>query len=724
MTTRRIIGTLILLTAILGAAAVYGDEGMWPLNELNKLSFDNLRTRGLTLTPEQIYSPGGGGVAGAVVQVDGGTGAFLSADGLIITNHHVAYEAIQEQSDISHNYLNDGFYAATKGDEIPAIGYNAYVTLSLQDVTDRVLKAVPQEANDLQRNKAIESTIKAIVKAAEKGKDVKCHVAAMYGGSQYVLYTEFEIKDIRIVYIPPNAIGDFGGDIDNFMWPRQTGDFSFLRAYISPTGTSAEYAKDNVPYHPKSFLPISSAGVKEGDLCLILGFPGSTDRYGSSYGLANRVVNRFTKSVQSLGDQLAIINAAGAKDSTVALRMASDVAGYNNSLKYYRGVLDGCSKYHLVDKKTEQEKQLTAFLASNSDLQKKFGYVLPALDTLYQQIRKTSDKDFVLSQLSRSCDYFYIASYLYKKTIEQEKPDIERERGYQDRDAAMYRERMKNIQVNLVPIVDQAKLKYILKNAINLPAGQRIDAIDKICAGKSGADLDTFLDQYVGSLYAKSSVGNLDERLKMLEMKKAQLEKLNDPFIILAASLRPEMDAQRDRNRVFSGAESRLDPQLIQAYAAWKKGTMYPDANSTMRFNAGEVRGCRPRDGLLYYYLSGVRGVLEKETGQEPFIVPDQLRKTYLEKNFGTYRDVVIDDIPIDFLSTNDGTGGNSGSPVVNGKGELTGVVFDGNWESIASDYVFLDEVTRSINLDIRYPLWLINNVYHLDNLMKELTIH
>ena len=724
MFARRFVRLLIVLGSIVIAAMAQGDEGMWPLNELNKLSFDSLRVRGLTLGPDQIYSPGGGGIAGAVVQVDGGTGSFLSANGLIITNHHVAYEAIQEQSDVAHNYLNDGFYAATTADEIPAIGYNAYVTLSIQDVTEQVLKAIPRKADDLQRNKAIEGKIKEIVKAAEKGKDVKCHVAAMYGGSQYVLYTEFEIKDVRIVYIPPNAIGDFGGDIDNFMWPRQTGDFSFLRAYVSPTGKSAAYAKENVPYHPISFLPVSSSGFKEGDFCMILGFPGSTDRYGSSFGLANRVVDKFTKSVRSLEDQLNIINAAGAKDSTVALRMASDVAGYNNSLKYYQGVLDGCTKYHLIDRKEGQEKHLTEFLSATPALQTEFGNVLPELDSLYRQMRQYSDKDFVLSLMNRGCDYLYMASYLYKNTIERAKPDLERERGYQNRDSALFRGRMKDIQVNLVPAVDQTKLKYFFRRALEIPSGQRIDALDKIFSGKSGADRDKCLDEYVNSLYAKSSVGELDARMKMLDMNQEQLEKLNDQFIVLAKALRPELDVQRERDRTLSGAESRLQPQLIQAYAAWKKGTMYPDANGTIRFNTGEVKGCRPRDGLQYYYLSGMRGVMEKETGREPFIVPDQLKKAYLAKDFGTYRDPVIDDIPIDFLSTNDGTGGNSGSPVVNGKGELTGVVFDGNWECIASDYVFLEEVTRSINLDIRYTLWLIKDVYHLDRLMKELTIH
>lgn len=724
MFARRIFPILTVLGVVLFAVVARADEGMWPLNDLNKLSFDSLRVRGLSLGPDQIFAPGGGGIAGAVVQVDGGTGSFLSADGLIITNHHVAYEAIQEQSDVAHNYLNDGFYAATKANEIPALNYTAYVTLSLQDVTDQILKTIPNKASDLQRDKAIDSKIKAIVKAAEKGKDVKCHVAAMYGGKQYILYTEFEIKDIRIVYIPPNAIGDFGGDIDNFMWPRQTGDFSFLRAYVSPTGKSAAYAKENVPYHPKSFLPVSAAGIKEGDFCVILGFPGSTDRYGSSYGLANRVVNRFTKIVQTLTDLLDIINKAGANDSTIAIRMASDVAMYNNSLKYYDGVLEGCSKYHIIDGKKDLEKRLTEFLSAGPALQKEYGQVLPEFDSLYQQVRKQSDKDFVLSQMNRRCEYLSMASHFYKKTIEREKPDLEREQGFQDRDAAMFRERMKNTQINLVPTVDQMKLKYFFKKALELPAGQRIDALDRICAGKSGANLDKFIDEYVGSLYAKSSVGNLEARLKMLEMNKGQLEKLNDPFIVLAAALQPEFDAQQERDKAYSGAESRLQPQLIQAYAAWKKGAMYPDANGTMRFNSGEVRGCRPRDGLLYYYLSGMRGVMEKETGKEPFIVPDELKKAYQNKNFGPYRDTVINDIPINFLSTNDGTGGNSGSPVINGKGELTGVVFDGNWESIASDYMFLDEVTRSINLDIRYTLWLMKDVYHLDNLMKELTIH
>ena len=719
----RVLMISILVAFILGAGTAYAAEGMWPLIELSKLPFDTLKTLGLALSPEEIYNPQGTGIASAVVQM-GATGSFVSPQGLIITNHHVAFGAVQKQSTPERNYLRDGFYAPSLEQEIPALDYRVLVTLSIQDVTDQITKAIPENISDLERYQAIDSKSKQLIKAGEQKGDFKCRVARMYGGKQYMLYTYFEISDVRIVYVPPEAIGNYGGDIDNWIWPRHTGDFSFLRTYVSPSGKSAPYARENVPYRPKVYLPISSAGVKEGDFAMTLGFPGRTDRYISSYEVEFQLDRQYPRSIATLEDLLKILDRAGETDSAVSLRLASEVSGLNNWLKKSYGVVEGFANWDIISKKKAQEKGLTEFLATSASLQKEYAQILPELERLYASRLLTDEMDHLLSWLNRGVRYLSLASDLYKWSIEREKPDLEREQGFQDRDSDSEKESLKNIQKNLVPSVDKEKFRYLIKKALQLPSGQRIKAIDHIFAGKSGAELDRYLEEYLTKLYGGSKVGELEPRLNMFSMSKSELQKLDDPFINLAVELRPEFDAQMERSKALSGAQSRLAPKLIQAYAEWKKTKMYPDANGTMRLSYGAVKGNHPRDAVSHSYLTTLTGVMEKETGRDPFIVPAELKNTYSADDFSRYRDSATGDVPVDFLTTNDITGGNSGSPVINGQGEIIGLAFDGNWEGVASDYLYNPEVTRTISVDIRYVLFLIDAVYHLDNLVKELTVH
>lgn len=719
----RVLMISIPAALILGAGITNAAEGMWPLYELNKLPFDTLKSLGLFLSPEEIYNPQGTGIAGAVVQM-GATGSFVSPQGLILTNHHVAFGAIQKQSTPERNYLRDGFYAASLEEEIPALDYRVYVTLSIQDVTDQIIKAIPENVSDLGRYQVIDKKAKEIIKRGEQKGGVKCRVARTYGGKQYMLHTYFEINDVRIVYVPPEAIGNYGGDIDNWMWPRHTGDFSFLRAYVSPSGKSAPYAKENVPYHPKVYLPISLAGVKEGNFALTLGFPGKTDRYISSYEVEFQLNRQYPRTIATLEDLLKILSRAGETDSAVSLRLASEVSGLNNWLKKSYGVVEGFADWDIISKKRAEEERLTEFLGTRASLQQEYGQVLPELDRLYASRQLTDEMDHLLSWLNRGVKYLSLASDLYKWSLEREKPDLERERGYQDRDTASTVEELKNTQRNLVPSVDKEKFRYFIKRALQLPPGQRVKAIDKIVAGKSGAELDKYLEEYLTELYDNSKVGELQPRLKMFYLSKSELQKLDDPFMNLAIELRPEFDAQLERSKALSGAQSRLSPKLIQAYAEWKKAKMYPDANGTMRLSYGVVKGNHPRDAVSHSYLTTLTGVMEKETGRDPFIVPAELKSTFSANKFGRYRDSTSGDVPVDFLTTNDITGGNSGSPVINGRGEIIGLAFDGNWEGVASDYLYNPEVTRTISVDIRYVLFLIDTVYHLDNLVKELTVH
>jgi hypothetical protein len=716
---RSFVLVVLVFTLAAGAAA---DEGMWPLYSLDKLPFDSLRARGLMLTPDQIYSPKGGGIADAVVQV-GATGSFVSPDGLILTNHHVAFGAIQQQSTVEQNYLRDGFYAAARGQEPEAIGYKASVTLGIEDVSARVLAVVTDKIKDIDRYKAIDQEIKKIVKECETGRDVKCRVATMFDGKQYVKYTFLEIRDVRIVYVPPDAIGKYGGEIDNWIWPRHTGDFSFLRAYVSPDGKPADYAKENVPFNSKVFLPISTGGIQEHDFAMTIGFPGGTDRYISSFELENAISFSYPNSIRNAEDQIRIMTEAGARDSAIALRLASDVASLNNRLKKNYGVVEGLARSHVLDRKQSDERGLIAFLAANPPLNKKFGKVLPELDSLYRADKKSQRRDYALGQLVWGSDYARMANTIYRWAVERAKPDLERERGFMNRDTLTAKERLKNAQINLVPSVDKEILKYFLRKTLAVPAGQKIDAIEKLFPGASSDERDKQVDRWVEDAYAKTLVGSAEERLRMFAMSKNELEQLHDPLIDLAAAIHPLMEQMRERDKAFSGAQTRLAPKLVQAFSEWKKDKMYPDANGTMRLSYGEVAGYAPRDAVAYTYHTDLTGEMDKETGSDPFIIPDPLKRAYSLKDFGKYVDTHDSEMPVNFLTTNDITGGNSGSPVINGKGELIGVAFDGNYEAVACDYLFDAAIDRTISVDIRYILFIIDKVYHLDGLLKEMTV-
>ncbi len=534
MPTKRLFASVAMFLIL--TATALADEGMWPLYSLDKLPFDSLRARGLMLKPDQIYNPNGGGIADAVVQV-GATGSFVSPDGLILTNHHVAFDAIQQQSTVEQNYLRDGFYAASRDQEPQAIGYKVSVTLGMEDVSARVLAAVNDKMKDLERYKAIDQEIKKIVKECETGRDVKCRVATMFAGKQYVKYTFMEIRDVRIVYVPPDAIGNYGGDIDNWMWPRHTGDFSFLRAYVSPKGKPADYAKENVPFNSKVYLPISGAGIHEHDFAMTIGFPGSTDRYISSFELENAINFSYPYSIHNAEDQIKIMTDAGAKDSAIALRLASDMASLNNRLKKSYGVVEGLARSHVLDRKQADERGLIAFLAANPALNKKYGRVLPELDSLYSADKKNQIRDYALGQLVWGSDYLRMANTIYRWSVERTKPDLQRERGFMNRDTLAAKERLKNAQINLVPSVDKEILKYYLRKALAVPADQKIAEIEKLFPATANGERDKQVDRVCRRrLLPRLSVGTIEQRLKMFAMSKAELEKLHDPLIDLAAT--------------------------------------------------------------------------------------------------------------------------------------------------------------------------------------------
>jgi hypothetical protein len=712
-----------MLGLLLFPASVFAESGMWPMYDLKKLPFDSLRVQGLFLEGNDIYNPDGTCVADAIVQLSGGSASFVSPEGLIVTNHHVALRALQRQSTVERNYIRDGFYAPTKAEEIPAIGFAASVLLAINDVTDIVRSRLDSSLFGTERTLALERITKEIIKEAENGRDVRCRVAMMFGGKQFMLYTYFRIRDIRIVYAPPDAIGNFGGDIDNWIWPRHVGDFSFVRAYVAPDGSSAEFSEDNVPYAPEYYLPISKDGIQEGDFTFIIGYPGTTHRY-ADYAeveyLVDEYIPRYLKTSEVI---LSVFEEVSAADSAAAIRLAGSSSGVSNYYKKYQGMMYGFNRADILTVKRKTREKLQDYIQTDAARQKRFGGLFVTLDSLYASRKETADLDHVLKYLTYACDYLRMAEDIYTWAVEQEKPDIERKPEYQDRDSLNTRKMLERAQLSLVEEADKRLLQYFLFQAVSLPEIHHVDQLDSIFAAVASDSLQIMVDRYVDSLYAHSAVGDLKSRMKMFHMSQAELERLDDPFMRLAITLYPAFQESELREKSFDGAKTRLDPLLIELWAEWKQGILAPDANSTMRFNYGFVEGYRPRDAVWYDYITGFRGVLEKETGEKPFIVPPDVKDVYRYEDWGEYRDSYLDDIPVDFISSNTTTNGNSGSPVLNGSGELIGLGFDIDFEGIAADYIYIPELTRAIFVDARYMLYLIDRVYKLPNLMQELTV-
>jgi hypothetical protein len=704
-------------------AILIAEEGMWPIDNLDRLSWKDLQTMGLQLSAKQIYDGKGGGVACAIVSLGGGTGSFVSPNALILTNHHVAFGALQRTSTAEHNYTVDGFNAANLADEIPAPGYRASVLISIEDVTRKVLSAVNDSMGDLDRFNAIEKRIKEIVKYGEEGREFECRVVSFFEGMQYKLFTYFVCKDVRIVYAPPASIGNYGGDIDNWMWPRHTGDFSFLRAYVAPDGKSAEYAKENVPYKPAVHLSMSTKSIKENDFTMIIGYPGKTGRYATSYAIAYMQDYSYPKRIAMFKDWLAILGEEAKRGEDVEIKVAQFDMMLNNSMKNWEGMLEGFEKGGLLEKKRNTEQSFTKWLSMNPDMNTKYGDVLPGIAALYEGQKAYRDKGMIVGQMNFGCQMLRAAGTLDHWTEEKAKDDIERKPGYQDRDIPRLKQSLRMIQMSYDPQVDRRVLKYFLMRAVELPENQRIETVDEVLQGATGPEAEKRIDALLDGLYAGTKLASPEERLRMFDLSREDLLKAGDSFVDFAVRLDKEAKALEDKEKTMQGALQRLSPRYMEAFMLWKGGNLYPDANGTMRLTYGTVKGYSPRDAVSYKYITSLAGVIEKNTGEDPFDCPKELLALREGMDFGAYEDAALGDVPVDFLSTCDITGGNSGSPIMNGKGECIGAAFDGNYESISSDYLFIKETTRSINVDSRYILFIMDKMSGAKRLLGEMKV-
>jgi len=699
---------LLCLFAALSAA----DEGMHPINALQKL---DLRQAGFALAARDIFTPDSLCLNDAVVNIGGCTGSFISDQGLILTNHHCAFAAIQRASSREHDYLQEGFYAKSRGEEFPAKGFTVRITESCRDVSAAILDAVNSTTEYSARSKAKEKIFKELIAAAEKENPGKrAEIAEMFPGKSFMLFLYTYLTDVRLVYAPPIGIGNFGGEEDNWVWPRHTGDFSLLRAYVGPDGRPAEYAAANVPYVPRVYLKIQSQGLREGDLAFILGYPGRTFRHYPARYLEFESAQRMPWIVEWYGHQIEKMEEMSRLDRGVAIKLSSAIKGLANTWKNYQGKLDGLRRLGLVARRQAEDADLAAFIAADSARQHRYGTLLADIAACYQESSARFERDKLLDALLGSSSLLSSAYTLYQSGLELAKPDLERDSAFMERNLTRTRERLPLALNTCYPPKDRLFLGEILDKFKALPPDAQPDAIRKLPQGQK---LASTLDKY----FAKSRLPESDWALQLFGKPAPELLKTEDPFITLAAGLYPEYLRLREFRRANSARLEKLMADYIEIKQLCAGRDFIPDANGTLRLTWGHIRGYAPRDAVWYAPFTTLRGMIEKNTGADPYQAPQSMLTAARQSAASRFVNPDLGDVPVDMLYDMDTTGGNSGSPVLNAHGELVGLNFDRAYEATINDYAWSAAYSRSIGLDVRFILWVLADVSAAQELLQEM---
>lgn len=702
------------------AAGLFAAEGMWMPQQVPQLA-PELAKMGLKLDPTRLADLTGDPM-GAIVSLGGCSASFVSPQGLIVTNHHCVYSYLQYNSTPQKDLIENGFLAKTTGQEIPAApDARVWVTTSIEDVTDQVLPKPGEKLADLDRYTRVDRRRKELVRDCEKEGNVRCTVPAFFEASKYWRIKQLEIRDVRLVYAPPRGIGNYGGEVDNWMWPRHTGDFGFLRAYVGPDGKPADFAKENVPYRPKHFLKVSTADVDPGDMMMTIGYPGKTFRYELANEVREAEAFDLPTSIRYRKELIRVLEDAGKANKDVAIRAAARLRSLENYLKKYEGTLEAFEKAKLIDQRKAEEKELAALVAGDPAARRRHEADLAEIARWNSVQMKTRERDAVLEWLFTASPMLSQANTLWRLSGERPKSDIERTSGYQERDWKRLKAAVARAQRTIEPGSDRAGLRFFLIEASKLPNGERIAAVDDALAATGEHDTTAAADKFLDGLYGSTKIADAKERAAMFEEIRAQLDARKDSMLVFAKGLRSTLDEKERRDHEIAGAMMRLRPEYVALLQKLRKGRVYPDANGTLRVSFGKVEGYSPRDSIQYAAQTTLHGVVEKETGQDPFDSPSLLLAASRARKLGPYVDPELGDVPVDFLSSSDITNGSSGSATLNASGELAGLAFDGNYEAMGSDYLVIPEVTRTIHVDTRYMLWVMDAVDRAHNLIREM---
>ena len=714
---KRFVVFVTILQMIL-SGTVKADEGMWLPALIEKLNINQMKQLGLSINAEDIYSINHSSLKDAVVALDHGscTAELISAEGLLLTNHHCGFDEIQEHSTVDHDYLLDGFWAKTKEDELSNPGKSASFLIRFEDVTSKIIPQLNDSLTEEKRKDKVREISSAIEKEATADTHYEGRVQAVYNDNKYYLFVYETFRDIRLVGAPPQSMGKFGGDTDNWMWPRHTADFSIFRIYCGKDGKPASYSKDNVPYKPKHHLPISLKGYEKNDFAMVMGYPGSTNRYKTSFGIdyTMKVTNPVRIKVRE--EKLRIMKDFMKTSQKAKIMYASKYARSSNYYKYSIGQNKGLDDLNVLDKKQQLEEKFTQWANANPERKAKYGEALQMIAGTYKNVDDEIALEYMMESMVRGPEIFY---YAYRTRSLYEALKTDKNSGHINLSTDRVKEGLDQFFKDYDPQTDQKTAASLFRIYEENVAPQYQPPFFREVKAKYGNDFE----KYTKEMYAKSVFGSQEKLISFLSKPKTKvLEK--DPIFQTSLEIFRMLDLIGDEtakttamlikgNRLFVGGLMEMEADK----------TFYPDANSSMRLTYGTVGDYIPRDAVKYGYFTTLLGYIEKEIpGDDEFDVPAKLKELYEAKDYGRYADK-DGSLHTCFTTNNDITGGNSGSPVINAKGELIGIAFDGNWEAMSGDLAYENELQKCINVDIRFVLWTIDKMAGAQNLIDEMTI-
>lgn len=709
---------IMLLTLISGVNSVFAglpEEGMYPLYEFNKL---DLKKAGLKIGISDIYNTKEPSLINAVVKFGGCTGSFVSKDGLIITNHHCVFGLVQKVSSVENNYVENGFLAKNRSAELPVTGQNCQITESYEDVSSQIISAVSDITDLTERGKVIQKKIKEIISSEEaKNPSLKIDISEMFPGKVFILYRSKIIKDMRLVYVPPRTIGEFGGETDNWVWPKHTGDFSFVRAYVAPDGSGKDYAADNVPYVPKRFLKVNPDGIEEGDFLFILGYPGRTFRNQTSKFVEFHEKVQLPYYAELYKYLISSYEALGKDKPDVALALSAKIKSLANAQKNYEGKLKGLNRLELVELKKAEENELISYINSNPAVKEKFGNLYTEINKTYEEVFTNGKRPLVMNQFTANVNTLKLADILLDYTVEMSKPESERKTNYKPANVHVIFEQIQNLFKEYNKDADKIALRKILGDAIGFQELKDLEMFKQF--NNSRTDAEKFADELVNT----SVFDDFKSYTALLEKPEAEIKETKNKAIEFARLIKSSSSLIE---KEVKQRDVKLNDYLGQLYDVkkmWKQTTFLPDANSTLRFTYGFVRGYSPADATLYTPMTTLKGIIEKSYLGGEFRIPAKLKELYDKKDLGKHKNKKLDDLPVAILYNTDTSGGNSGSPIMNALGELIGVNFDRTYEATINDYAWNENYSRSIGVDIRYVLWVTQKIGGADYILQEMGV-
>ena len=708
---------LLLILVVSFGFKVKADEGMWLLPLIEKLNMGKMTALGLKLSAEDIYSLNKVCVKDAVVIFGGGcTAEIVSSQGLVLTNHHCGYGSIQAHSSVDHDYLRDGFWAMTKEEELPNPNLSVTFLIRIEDVTSQVFANVKQGMSETDRAAAVTEARQSIEKKATEGNNYRAQVGSFYGGNYFYLLVYERYTDVRLVGTPPSSIGKFGFDTDNWEWPRHTGDFSVFRVYSGPDGKPAPYAKENIPLKHKHFLPVSIKDKNKGDFAMILGYPGRTNRYMTSYEVNELLLIVHPDRIKIRGIKQDIWMKDMMADQKVNIQYSAKYSGSSNYWKYSIGQKASLEKLNVKAKKEEIENEFNKWVVATPERKAKYGDALSMIKNAIEGRAEYYNALQYINECNQGCELFSLNRGVAGLVTALTAKDNQKISNAVDQIKKNSADFFKDYN----PSTDNKSMKAMLKlYRADVPAkflpDYYVNVIDKKYKGN--------IDKFVDDLFAKSLFATQDKLNAFISNPVLKTLEADPVYLATTSIYRTSQD--------ISKALSQFDAALATGKRLWiaalmemsPEKTQYPDANSTMRLSYGTVQDYDPRDAVTYKYFTTLQGVVDKyKPGDYEFDLPKRLIDLNNKKEYGRYGSSK-GYMPVCFLTTNDITGGNSGSPVMNGNGELIGLAFDGNWESMSGDIAYEPELQRTIVVDIRYVLWIMDVYSGAKHLVDEMTI-